>query len=121
MINQVYTVLWNKYRPVILQLMMASVNGAQQYKLSAHEFRALDSKAKGGYTFTLQAAHGKAVNNIRSIAVANDLLDVLRQSKKASELMNEATYEFRLDKQFVLHVDKKVEVLDKKEEVLEVK
>ena len=90
--------------------MSAAANEPQQYKLSAHEFKILNPKEKGGYSFTLEAFKGKAVNNIRTSAVAQDLLQVLQQSKRASELMNEATYELRMDKQFVLHVNRKSEV-----------
>jgi hypothetical protein len=104
-----YTPLWNKYRPAILQLMVASAEEPQQYKLYGHEFKALNPKEKG-YSFTLHAFQGKALNNIRSSAIAQDLLVILEQSKKASELMDKDTYEFTLDKQFVLRVTKRVAV-----------
>jgi len=54
----------------------------------------------------LQAFKGKAVNNIRKSPIAQDLLGILEQSKKASELMDANTYEFTLDKHFVLRVTK---------------
>lgn len=104
---QVYTFLWNKYRPVILQLMSAAANGPQQYKLFAHEFKAAGQRERSGYTFSLEASNGKALNNIRGSAVARDLLAVLQQSKRATELMREATYELSLDKNFVFHVSRK--------------
>jgi len=103
-----YTPLWNKYRPAILQLMVASADEPQQYKLYGHEFKAMNPKEKG-YAFTLQVHQGKAVNNIRSSAIAQDLLGILGQSKKASELMGTYTYVFTMDKQFVLHVSKLAE------------
>lgn len=103
-----YSTLWNKYRPVILQLMSAAVeNGPQQYKLFVHEFKAVGQKEKSGFSFVLEASHGRALNNIKTSTVAKDLLHVLQQSKRASELMNEATYELSLDKQFMLHVTRK--------------
>ena len=103
-----YSTLWNKYRPVILQLMSAAVeNGPQQYKLFAHEFKAVGQKEKSGFSFVLEASQGRAVNNIKTSTVAKNLLQVLQQSKRASELMNEATYELSMDKQFVLHVSRK--------------
>jgi hypothetical protein len=105
MANQVYASLWSKYRPAILQLMVASAEGPQQYKLFGHEFKTLNPKEKG-YSFTLQAHKGKAVNNIKTSPTAQDLLSILTTSKKASELMGTDTYEFKLDKQFVLHVTK---------------
>jgi len=102
-----YAPVWNKYRPAILKLMVASADEPQQYKLYSHEFKAMNPKEKG-FSFTLQAFQGKAVNNIRKSPIAQDLLGILEQSKKASELMNTNTYEFTLDKHFVLRVTKQV-------------
>jgi hypothetical protein len=104
-----YASLWSKYRPVILQLMMAAGTDPQQYKLSAHEFKAIGQREKSGFSFLLEAADGRAVNNIKGSNVARDLLRVLQQSQKASQLMKEGVYELRMDKQFVLHVTKKAE------------
>ncbi len=104
--TKIYVPLWNKYRPAILQMMVASAEGPQQYKLFGHEFKGLNPKEKGGYTFTLQAHKGRAQNNIKRSIVAQDLLAVLEMSRKATELMGTDSYEFALDKQFVLHVAK---------------
>jgi hypothetical protein len=113
-----YSSLWNKYRPVILQLMSAAVeNGPQQYKLFAHEFKAVGQKEKSGFSFVLEASHGRALNNIKTSTVAKNLLQVLQQSKRASELMSEAPYELSLDKHFVFHVNRKE--VAKKEAVTE--
>ena len=103
-----YSSLWNKYRPVILQLMSAAVeNGPQQYKLFAHEFKAIGQKEKTGFSFTLEASNGRAINNIKSSTVAKNLLQVLQQSKRASELMSEAPYELSMDKNFMFRVHRK--------------
>jgi len=102
-----YTSLWNKYRPVILKLMSAAATEPQQYKLFAHEFKAMGEKVKKGYTFQLHAANGKALNNIKGSTVAQDLLQVLQQSKTATQLMTEATFELSMDKHFVLQVNRK--------------
>jgi hypothetical protein len=107
MMNQVYTSLWNKYRPAIIQLMLASDGAPQQYKLSDHEFKALNAKEKT-YSFQLHAYQGKATNNIKTSINAQDLLSVLNNSRKASELMDQGPYEFMLDKKFVLHVSRPV-------------
>ena len=103
--NNVYISLWNKYRPAILQLMVASKAGAQQYKLFGHEFKALDPKEKS-YSFELRTNKGKSINKISSSVNAKDLLDMLNMSKKAMELMDENNFEFKLDKQFVLHISR---------------
>jgi len=101
--SQIYVSLWSKYRPAILKLMVAAGEGTQQYKLFDHEFKMLNPKEKG-YTFTMQAFKGRAMNDIRKSATAQDLLHVLSQSKKATELMDGGKYEFILDKQFTLSV-----------------
>jgi len=104
-----YSSIWNKYRPVILQLMKASANGVQQYQLSAHEFNAIGGKPKSGYFFLLETSAGNATNNVAGSEVAKDLLTMLQQSKAGAQFMSEARYELRLDKQFVLHVARKPE------------
>lgn len=103
---KMYAPVWNKYRPAILKLMLDSADSPQQYKLSAHEFKAMNARQKGGYTFVLQVSKGKAINNIRGSVLAQELLEILQMSKKASELVDVAPYQITLDKQFVLHVSK---------------
>lgn len=104
--SQVYVPLWNKYRPAILQLMVASEESPQEYILSRHEFKASNPNDRNGYCFTLQAYQGKALNNIQKSTTARDLLHVLSLSRKASELMDAGKYEFTLSKQFKLLVTK---------------
>jgi hypothetical protein len=105
-IAESYGYLWGKYRPAILKLMISSAEGPQQYKFSAHEVRTANPKGKGGFTFTLKIHKGNAANDIKSSVIAKDLLRVLQQSKKASELSESSMYEFTLDKHFVLRVIK---------------
>jgi hypothetical protein len=107
MANQLYIPLWNKYRPAIIQLMIASEEGPQQYKFSSHEFKALNAKEKK-FSFELHAYKGKAVNNIKTSANAQDLLMMLASSRKASELMEDIQFEFSLDKQFHLNIERKI-------------
>jgi hypothetical protein len=111
-----YTHLWNKYRPAILKLMVASDTEPQKYSMSSHEFKGINPKEKGGYTFTMQAFQGRSKNSIKTSEVAQALLGILQQSPKASELINKEVYEFAMDKQFVLHV-KKVETAIAPQEV----
>jgi hypothetical protein len=103
-----YSPLWNKYRPMIIKLMSAASQEPQQYKLYGHEFKAMGQKVKSGYSFVLEATKGKAVNNIKGSIVAHDLLQILQQSTKAMQLMQEATYELSLDKNFVFKVSRKI-------------
>jgi hypothetical protein len=110
--SKMYSYLWSKYRPVILKLMSAAANEPQEYRLYAHEFQALNPKQKGGYAFTLETFKGKAVNDIRKSPVALDLLQILQQSRRALELMDEAKFELSLDKNFILRVNRKEEIQD---------
>lgn len=105
-VTKIYTYVWSKYRPAILQLMLAAADSPQQYKFSSHEFRRVNPREKGGFSFTMQVFQSKALNSIRTSTMAQDLLDILQQSRKASELTEASTYEFNMDKHFVLHVTK---------------
>ena len=101
-----YYPVWHKYRPAILKMMIDSSQEPQHYKLSDHEFRALNPKQKGGYTFTLQVTNRKATQGLKDFPVAQDLWEVLQLSPKASQLLTDSTYEFMMDKQFILHITK---------------
>ena len=104
--TQMYYHLWSKYRPAILKLMIDSENDPQEYKFLNHEFKNINPKEKGGYTFVLRIHKGKSLNDIRTSMMARDLLSILQKSKKGTELTNEAVYEFSLDKEFILHITK---------------
>jgi hypothetical protein len=112
MATKPYIPLWIKYRPAILQMMVASSEAPQQYKLYAHEFKSLNPKEKGVYSFTLEIAKGKATNKIKTSPVAIDLLNLLQSSRKAMELMAETEFKFVLDKQFMLHVTRVEKTVD---------
>jgi len=86
--------------------MVDAANGPQQYKFSDHEFRRLSPRKKSGYDFTLHIFKSKATNDIRSSAIAKDLLLILQQSKTVWELTEASAYDLILDKNFVLHVTK---------------
>ena len=101
--NTVYTVLWNKYRPSILKMMRSAEEGPQQYQFYSHEFKALKSTVKS-FSFVLQMDNGKAVNSSKMSPIARDLVTVLQYSKTATMLMENQQFEFKLDRNFVLHV-----------------
>ena len=112
---QGYASFWNKYRPAILQLMVAAAEGPQTYKFFKHELKALNPKEKT-YSFTVEAYQGKAIDNFKLSTIAKDLVYVLTLSPKASELMESDMYAFELDKQFVFHVTKIEMVVEDEEE-----
>lgn len=99
-----FSPLWNKYRPVILKMMLDAANAPQAYKLSEYEFKAMDSKKKGSFRFQLALTASKATNNIKDSEAAQDLLSMLQMSPKASELMKMHSYEMELDRNFTFHV-----------------
>ena len=100
-----YTPVWHKYRPVILKMMIDSQQEPKSYQLSEHEFKALNAKQKGGYAFTLQVANGRLKNSIKDVTVAQDLWEVLQLSPKASELITQSSYQFVMDKHYLLTVE----------------
>jgi hypothetical protein len=104
--NSVYFSLWSKYRPVIVQLMLASEVSPQKYRFFDHEFKAANSKEKT-YSFELSVFGGKALNNIKGSMAAQELLSVLNMSRKANELLAEFQFEFSLDRHFMFHVTRK--------------
>jgi hypothetical protein len=101
-----YKLLWNKYRPALVKLMMDAEKEPQEYQFISHEFRDLNAKEKGGHSFTLEAHRGRAQNNIKMSVVAQDLINILAKSAKAQELMEGATYVFVMDKKFLLTITK---------------
>lgn len=103
-----YSTIWNKYRPAILKCMVACETGPQQYQFYLHEFKTLNPKEKGGYAFTLQVSGGKPLNNIKDSRLARQLLAVITQSKRGSELMALSDYDFVLGKNLILTVSKRV-------------
>ena len=107
--SRIYSFVWAKYKPAILKLMIDSSEGAQQYQFSKHEIKSISPKEKGGHSFSLRMHKGIAVNDIKKSAIAKDLLFVLQQSKKVLELAEASTYEFKLDRNFVLHITKEEE------------
>ena len=109
--------IWSKYRPVFLKLMIDSSEKTQHYQLSQHEFKALDPKLKGGYAFNLQVVNGKAVNGLKDSIVAQDLWEILQLSPKATELISGSSFEFRMDKNFVLYIQRLVQENDNKQKI----
>lgn len=101
-----YITIWNKYRPAILKCMVGCEAGPQEYQFFPHEFKALNPKEKGSYTFTLQVSAGRAQNNIKDSRLAQQLLAMMAQSKRASELMSQSGYNFVLGKDLKLTVSK---------------
>lgn len=99
-----YTHIWQKYRPVILNLMVTSAKGPQTYALSNHEFIDVNNKRKTGYSFTLKMFKNRNISEKKVNGVGLDLLAVLQQSQKSQQLTHESSYLFEMDKNFKLQV-----------------
>ncbi len=110
--------LWKKYKPVILKLMVDAKDGEQTYALSKHEFTDLAPKKNLVYSFKIEVFNNKPLVAIKTSLTAQDFMELIKQSAKASELMQTATFTFELDKQFVFHVSSVSEV-EETEEVAE--
>ncbi|OEK04576.1 hypothetical protein BFP71_14015 [Roseivirga misakiensis] len=88
----------------MLKLMVDADNEAQQYQMSKHEFTDLAPKKNIVYSFKLEMFQGAPLVAPKTSLVAQDFIAVIKQSAKANELMQTATYAFELDKQFNLNV-----------------
>lgn len=104
--NGKYVWIWEKYRPAILKKMIDASEDKQDYKLSKHEFLDSNNKRPTGYSFSFVAHRGRSESDLKKSLTAQDLLYVLKCSDKAMDLMNDAHFEFKLDKDFVLHITK---------------
>ncbi len=98
-----YTHLWQKYKPVILKLMVDAQEGPQSYQFQQHEFSDLNSQKPTGYSFKMEVQRNQKKNKVSS-SVASDLLSILQSSLKSEELTTEKMYLFKLDSKFKLEV-----------------
>lgn len=105
-----YAGLWSKYRPVILKMMISTEAAPQRYQLSQHEFKAFNNGKNTTFSFQFEVSSGSIVSGVKDSLIAQDLLEVLRMSPKASELISSGSYRFSMDKQFVLNVEKNINV-----------
>lgn len=100
-----YTHLWQKYRPMILKLMIDAAEEPQKYQFQKHEFTDLNNQKPTGYSFKLEVHRNEKQNKVSS-SVASDLLSILQSSSKSDELTAESKYLFKMDSKFVLEVSR---------------
>ena len=97
--------IWKKYRPVVLKLMIDSLEGeAQSYQFSGHEFADVNTRKSATFSFKLETHKGRVLHPKKASVVAADLMVVLKQSAKAIELTDAYIFNFALDAQFKLTV-----------------
>jgi hypothetical protein len=102
--SNIYNLLWEKYRPVIISKMRSALNISQEYQLSKHEFEAIGDRKISGYTFNLEIENGILKSNIDGTAVARDLFEVLKSSETAKELMKNNYFKINLTTYFTLKI-----------------
>ena len=101
--------IWKKYRPVVLKLMVDSLEGTpQSYKFSGHEFADANTRKSAAFSFKLETHKGRVLHPKKASVVASDLMAVLKQSAKATELTDASVFYFVLDSQFNLTVSSKL-------------
>ena len=76
----------------------------QQMKLQKHDFIVAGERKTSGYQFNLEVKNGKGVNNISGIAVARDLLEILKSDAKCKEIIAEKNFKINLGSDFILHI-----------------
>ncbi|MBP7512018.1 MAG: hypothetical protein KA981_08810 [Bacteroidia bacterium] len=108
--SSVYLPLWQKYRPAILSKMKLALVEPQEYPLYRHEFEAIGGKRTSGYGFNMEVNKGMMVNNIAAIAVARDLLAVLKASESGKAMIQQNYFKINLGSDYKL----KIQVIVKK-------
>ncbi|MEM6829548.1 MAG: hypothetical protein AAGA66_12120 [Bacteroidota bacterium] len=100
-----YTNLWQKYRPMLLKLMVDAHESPQSYQFQKHEFSDLNGQKPSGYSFKMEVFKNEKKNKVVS-NVATDLLNTLQSSPKSEELTSENAYLFKLNNKFTLEVSR---------------
>lgn len=100
-----YANLWQKYRPMLLKLMVDAQECPQSYQFQKHEFADLNSQKSTGYSFKMEVFKNEKKNKVNS-SVASDLLNILQSSAKSDELTSDNVYQFKMDNKFNLVVSR---------------
>jgi hypothetical protein len=98
--EQIYTPIWNKALPEILQILLSPPhNGSMQF--SPDNFN--DVGGRKVYTFRLDIVKGAPSNNLSGSAVARDLADVFLSDERTRALADRTRILLRMDKYFTFH------------------
>ena len=96
--NNLYTDLWNKYRPVIVRMVK---DGGGQYQLPKDDF--VRNGNRDDYTFSLTIIDGE-IPILSGSAVARDLKTVLDVSPSFRNFSEGKTVTIRLTSSFIVEV-----------------
>jgi hypothetical protein len=102
--QNIYFPLWKKYLPIIAMQMKNAVNGNKEIKFYRNEFEGLGNRKIADYKFNLEIKNGKAVNDIRGIAVARGLFEILQQDESCKKLFQDRNYKLSMGKEFILRI-----------------
>lgn len=102
--SSIYLPLWQKYRPAILSKMKLALVEPQEYPLYKHEFESIGGKRTSGYGFNMEVNKGMMVNNIAAIAVARDLLAVLKASESGKAMIQQNYFKINLGSDYKLKI-----------------
>lgn len=98
--NNLYTTLWEKYRPVINTRIK---EGGGTYQLAAQDFERHGDRKSSGYSFTLSITDGE-IPELAGNAVARDLKTVLDGSKTFKAQAADKHIVIRLTSSFELQI-----------------
>lgn len=99
--QNLYTELWRKVSPDLLDLIFYSNNQAS-IQLSNETFEAVGNR--NDYSFNLQLIDGRIFNNIEGSAVARDLAEVILNSSGWMDFASNKHIKITLNKNFTLHI-----------------
>ena len=85
--------------------MKSAGEGPKEYQFYKHEFDAAGERKSLNYKFNLEINNGIPLTKIAAILVARDLMEVLKNSNAAKELMRGSHYKIDLDKEFKLTIN----------------
>lgn len=102
--QNVYYPLWLKYLPIINVQIKNAANGEREINLTKFEFEAFATRKAADNKFNLEIKNGKIVNDIKGVALARDLFEVLNSDAKAKDLLQEKHVQISLGKDYVLRI-----------------
>lgn len=104
-ITKEFYTIWKKYKPVVLKMMIDSLDGSfQEYQFMKHEFTDVNPKKNASCSFKLQIYKGRNMKLTPTTVIATDLIAMLKQSIKGTELMKDHIFTISLNTSFKLLV-----------------
>jgi len=99
--QNLYTKIWRKVSPDILDLIVYTNNQAS-IQLSNEMFEAAGSRKD--YSFNLELVDGRISNNIEGSAVARDLAEVILNSSDWADFLSNKHIKIALNQEFTFRI-----------------